>query len=256
MHRGFARLVVPTICLLPCFASADMFKPGIKDQITLGKRAAAQVRKEEKVLKETDPRAIEVKHIGEGLLAHIPADERKKKPFEYSFEVIDSKDLNAFALPGGPIFIYSGLLDKLDTKDQIAGVISHELTHIRNEHWASAYADNQKRRLGLLVILSVLNANETAFNIASVSDALVFELPYSRKHEAEADKVGFELDTASGYNPQGMVDVFEVLKKAGGGGRTTEWISDHPALDSRIQKIQDRIKKEGKSYPNQVPRTR
>lgn len=235
-------------------AQADMFKPGIKDQISLGKRAAEQVRKDEKVLPADDFRVREVRRIGERLLAQIPDSERKKKPFEYSFDVIQSKELNAFAFPGGPIFVYTGLLDKLKYEDEIAGVLAHELTHVRNEHWASAYADNQKRKLGLAVLLTIFNASDTVFNVASVSDTLLFELPYSRKHESESDKVGYDLAGKANFNPEGMVGVFQVLKATGGGGKANEWASDHPALDSRIQAIRDKLKKDKKEYPPMVVR--
>ena len=240
---------------LPMAAQADMFKPGIKDQIALGKRAAAQVRKEEKDLPDDDAKVREVRRLGAKLVALIPEAEKKKKPFEYTFDVIDSKELNAFALPGGPIFIYSGLLDKLKTEDEVVGILAHEITHIRNEHWASAYADNQKRKLGITVLLTVFNASDTMFNVAGISDTLIFELPYSRKHESEADKVGYDLAVKADYNPQGMVDVFRVLmKESKGGGKGNEWLSDHPALESRIQKIDERMKKESRSFPTMVPR--
>ena len=129
---------------------------------------------------------------------------------------------------------------------------------MRNEHWASAYADSQKRRLGLMVLLTVLNANDTLFNAASISDTLIFELPYSRKHEQEADNVGYQLASNANYNPQGMIDVFQVLLKApgGGGGRSKEWISDHPALETRIQKIKEQMAKDTKSFGPQVSRVR
>jgi len=230
-----------------------MFKPSVKDQIGLGKRAAGQIEKEEKVVGANDPRVQNLRSIGNSLVALIPAEEKKKKPFEYSFNLIESKELNAFALPGGPIYVYSGLLEKLQTQDQLTGILAHELTHVLKEHWAGAYADNQKRKLGLAVMLTVLNANDTIFNAASVSDALLFELPYSRKHESEADTYGFDLMVKAGYNPQGMIDVFEVLKKKSGGGRNTEWVSDHPSLDGRIAKIKQRLDKSGKAFPAQKP---
>lgn len=256
LRQSPAALLFAALVFGPASAQADMFKPGVKDQISLGKKASAQIKKEEKVLKDSDPRAMEVQRIGQMLVSLIPADEKKKKPFEYTFNVIDSKDLNAFALPGGPIYVYTGLLDKLTKEDQIVGILAHELTHIRNEHWASAYADNQKRKLGLLVVLSIFSANDTAFNIASVSDELLFGLPYSRKHEQQADDVGYQLLTKAGYNPQGMVDVFEVLMKQSGSGKSTEWMSDHPALQTRINKIKERIKSSGTSYPEERDRDR
>lgn len=243
-----------TLAISASAVNADMFKPSVKDQISLGKRAAAQIKKDEKVLPDDDKKVIEFRRIAAKLVGQIPEKETKKKPFVYSFDVVDSKELNAFALPGGPIYIYTGLLDKLKTEDEIAGVLAHELTHVRNEHWASAYADNQKRQLGISAVLMIFGAGETVFKAAAVSDALLFELPYSRKHESEADKVGYDLALKTGFNPMGMVDVFEILKKQSGGGKGNEWISDHPALDRRIADIKARISKEKATIPAMTER--
>lgn len=242
-----------------CFATpatADLFKPGIQDQIKLGQRAAAQVREEEKILPDTDPRVIELRRIGRELVALIPAEEREKKPFAYTFDVIDSKEINAFALPGGPIFFYSGLLDQLDSEDQVAGIVGHELTHIRNQHWASAYADNQKRKLGILLILTLVGANNSIFDLAGVTDTLLFTLPYSRKHETESDRIGYDLVVEAEYSPQGMADVFRLLKEKGGSSRTPEWLNSHPDADRRIGQIENRIATSGSTFPDQRPRNK
>jgi predicted Zn-dependent protease len=233
-------------------ARADMFKPGVKDQIALGQKAAASVRKEMRVLPDSDPRVKVVRQIGNRLVSLIPKSERDKKPFQYTFDVIDSPEINAFALPGGPIFFYRGLLEHLQTEDQVAGVLGHELAHIRYEHWASAYANNQKRQLGLSVLLVLLNANSTAFDIASVSDQLLFTLPYSRSNESSADKSGYDLMVSARFNPQGMADVFRVLKEKGGSSKTAEWASSHPDADKRISNIEKRISASTVQYPAQT----
>ena len=253
MRRTWLHLSILGVALVGSTASADMFKPGVQDQIKLGQKAAAQVRTEEKVLPDSDPRVVAVRRIGEHLVSLIPKSERDKKPFQYTFDVVDSKEVNAFALPGGPVFIYTGLIENLKTEDEIAAVLGHELTHVRREHWASAYADNQKRQLGLSVVLVLLNANRSVFDIAGVSDALIFQLPYSRKHESEADSVGYDLMVKSDYNPQGMVDVFTVLKQKGGSKRTQEWLSDHPDLDRRINNVKKRIAESTTTFPPQKP---
>ncbi len=244
-------LAVLAMAWSSAFASVDMFRPSVKDQIQLGKKAAAQVREQERVLPESDPRARLVKKLGKSLTDLIPQPEKDKKPFEYSFEVIESPEINAFALPGGPIFFYSGLFANLETEDQIMGVLAHELTHVRKEHWASAYENNQKRQLGLTLALILLRANRTAFDIAGVSDALLFTLPYSRKHESEADKLGYTVMAEAGYNPRGMVEVFEVLKAKGGSSRTAEWLSSHPDSDTRIKAIEKRIASETRPFGDQ-----
>ncbi len=233
-------------------AQADMFKPSVKDQIELGQKAAAQFRKEMKVLPDSDPRVKIVRQIGNRLVSLIPKAERDKKPFQYTFDVIDSPEINAFALPGGPVFFYRGLLENLQTEDQVAGVLGHELAHVRSEHWASSYANNQKRQLGLSVLLVLLNANSTAFDIASVSDELLFTLPYSRSNETSADKSGYDLMVQARFNPQGMADVFRVLKEKGGSKKTEEWISTHPDADKRIKSIEKRIADSSVQYPAQT----
>lgn len=232
-------------------AKGDPFKPSVKDQIRLGGQVAEEIRKKAKLLPETDDRVALVRKIGERLVSMIPPEELKKNPWTFTFDIVDDKEINAFALPGGPVFFMRGLLEKFSTEDQIAGVLAHEMTHVRNQHWASAYADNQKRQLGLTALLLIFHANKNLFDLASISDELVFQLPYSRKHESEADTVGFEMVRSAGFNPQGMIDVFKILLNAPGGRSTEEWSSDHPATANRIKKVQEMIVKSGLQFPVQ-----
>ncbi|MGE0001723.1 MAG: M48 family metalloprotease [Fimbriimonadaceae bacterium] len=243
------RTLLPALLLgsLVTTAVADPFRPSVKDQIALGKRGAEQVRKEGKVMPDDAPLAIEVRRIGEKILAQIPEKERKDRPFEYGFSVIDDKEVNAFAMPGGPIFIYKGLLDKLGTEDAVAAVLGHEIIHVRNQHWASAYADNTKRKLGITVILLLLNASDTMFDVASVSDELLFGLPYSRRHESESDRFGYDLMAAAGYNPAGMVDVFNVLAKQG--KAAAEFLSTHPDAGKRGEAVAKRLQSDKREFP-------
>lgn len=258
--KGTVRKTLPAAAVILLAAltsplSADPFRPSVKDQIALGKKAKAQIAKEEKVLPDSDPRVQEVRRLGQLLVDKIPADEKKRRPFEYTFDVIDNKELNAFAVPGGPIYFHTGLLDRLQTEDQVAGILAHEIIHVRNQHWASAYADQTKRQLGIVVILSILNAGSTAYDVAGLADAFFVGLPYSRKHENEADRVGFDLAVSGGFNPQGMVDVFRVLKEASGGKKGPgEWASTHPDTDKRINALEARAKSSSVPFPVQKPR--
>lgn len=235
------------VVMSPALASADPFRPSMADQVKLGADEAARIRKEEPILKATDPRVIELRKIGAELVAAIPPNSMRGKPWSYTFDIIDKKEVNAFALPGGPIFFYSGILDKMTTKDQIAGVVGHEIVHVLNQHWASQYADNTKRRLGILAVLTILNAGDTVFDLASVGDAL-YSLGYSRKHETESDKVGFDIMMRAGYNPNGMAEIFEMLAKEGSGGGP-EWARTHPDANKRVASIREMIKKETRPLP-------
>jgi predicted Zn-dependent protease len=232
-------------------AHADAFKPSKKQQVDLGTRAARQVRQEEKILPDNDRRVRMMREVASRLLATWP--ERSKEPWKFSFDVIESKELNAFAFPGGPIFFYTGLLDKFETEDELAGVLAHEITHVRKEHWAYAYADAQKRSLGLAVVLSLLNANRTVSDLASITNDVLLSTKFSRKAENESDEMGYVMMVKAGYNPQGMADAFRILKKSSRGGGAPEWASTHPDIDRRIQAIENRISKSGANYPAQRP---
>lgn len=230
--------------------ASDPFKPGRKDQVKLGQRAADSLRQSEKVLPDSDTRVRLLRKVGGRLMATLSKDENKD--FQFSFDVIDSKELNAFALPGGPVFFYTGLLSKFKTEDELAGVLAHEMTHVRKEHWANAYAANQKRKLGLSALLLILRANDTIFDLAGISDDLLFTLPYSRRHETESDDLGLDSMVAAGYNPEGMAHVFEILREASK-DKPPEFISTHPDDKNRINRIRERAKKMNKSFPPERP---
>lgn len=231
-------------------AEAQSFKPSAKDQVTLGQRAANELRQKERVLPSHDERVQKVRAVGNKLLAQMNYGD---KPWEFTFDVIQNKQVNAFALPGGPIFIYTGLLDRLQTEDQLAGIMAHEIIHVTDEHWAEQYADSQKRALGINLLLILTRANRTAAGIAGITNQVVFELPFSRKAETEADVDGFDVMVKAGYNPQGMADVFAMFQKMSKGGNSPEFLSDHPNDNRRIESIQNRIRQANRSFPSQRP---
>jgi predicted Zn-dependent protease len=230
--------------------AADIFKPGKGDQVKLGQRAAAEVRKKERVLPSTDERVRTLRRVGSRLLAVM---DDGKDPWQYSFDVIDNKQVNAFALPGGPTFFFTGLLDRLSTEDQLAGVLAHELTHVRREHWAYAYRDQQQRAIGLNLLLIFTRANSTVGGLASIANDVLFNLPFSRKHETESDNQGMDIMIKAGFNPNGIKEVFEILSKASGGGKPPEFLSTHPNDKNRVKALDDRIKKLNRSFAPQTP---
>lgn len=249
MRRAFPlSAVVAAALVLPALAPAQFTfkKPGADQQIKLGRQAAAELRKKEKVLPATDARVKTLRRVGQKLLATINDDE----PWEFTFDVIDSKQVNAFALPGGAVFFYTGLLDRLKTEDELAGVLGHELIHVRREHWARRVAEQSKRNLLLTGLLIFGRANNTTAGLASLGNDL-YTMQFSRGDENDADIRGFEMMTKAGYNPQGMADVFRMLASLG--GKTPEFLSDHPSDKNRVNRIEELAKKSGKSYPPQTP---
>ncbi len=244
------RLALPVVAALAMgmagSASAQFGKPSKNDQIKLGQRAAQEIRQKERVLPASDPRVQTVRRVGQRLLS---AMDSRNSDWQYSFDVVNKGDLNAFALPGGPTFIYTGLLERMRSEDELAGVMAHELAHVQKEHWASQYGEQQKRNLGLSLLLIFTRANRTVGDLASLGSQVFFDLPYSRRHETESDDLAFETMVRAGYNPQGLVDVFTLLRDASKGGKPPEWLSSHPGDNNRIGRIQSRIQQANTSYP-------
>lgn len=185
----------------------------------------------------TDPRTKVVKFVGDSIIHRSKAH---KGPWQFQFHLLnDPKVLNAFALPGGQIFITLGLFNKLTTEAQLAGVLSHEAGHVIQRHAAQQMA---KGSLGQTLVLATgvgtsgSEGGNSAMMIANMVNQLI-QLKYSRGDELEADDWGLVLMSEAGYTPKAMLEVMEILKKESGGGHTPEMLATHPYPESRIEKI-------------------
>lgn len=215
-------------------------------EIRLGLESAPLMTKEMGgELPDTDPRVIEVRTLGQSIVDNTEA---KKSPWKFKFHVLsDTKTVNAFALPGGQIFITLGLLDKLKTEAQLAGVLSHEMGHVIERHSAQQMA---KTQLGDALVVAVgaaaSNNQSMGANNSTIIAAVVnhmFQLRYSRKDESEADIWGLKLMSEVGYDPRAMIEVMEILKSSGKQGHMPELFQTHPNPDLRIQQINDYLAK-------------
>ena len=212
--------------------------PGAGDQKKVGDQAAQQILKQYKEVH--DGRSRHFNELGQRLVAALPDSDRRT--WDFRFHVLDSKEVNAFALPGGNMFMFTGLYEKVPTDDALAAVTGHEMTHVRKQHWAKAYAQQQQRGLVLGLGLTLFHAGQLAQTAASLIDSAV-TLKYSRGEEDQADAGGLENMVAAGYNPQGMIQLFDVLEKVSGngGGLGGDFLSDHPLTSDRIKHAQQRI---------------
>ncbi|MCS7203588.1 MAG: M48 family metalloprotease [Thermodesulfovibrio sp.] len=161
---------------------------------------------------------------------------------DYQFYIVNSSEVNAFALPGGPIFITRGLLLKMDKECELAGVLAHELGHINARHHAKFLEKN----FGMSILLSILGIAiqdsgyaSLVMTLAEVSASLL-QLKFSRDQENEADTLGVDFSYKAGYDPKGLLIMFEKFKTL---QRTTtvEWLSTHPLPDTRIKKVKEMI---------------
>ncbi len=213
------------------------------DEIKLGLQSApAMAEQMGGEMSSYDPRTIEVKRMGQFLVDHTVA---KNSPWKFQFHLLaDTQTINAFALPGGQIFITMGLLNELETQAQLAGVLAHEMGHVIERHSAQQMATSQ---LGQLLTLAVGTAasdqmNNSAYQVAAVVNQTL-QLSYSRGDELQADTWGLKLMEASGFDPRAMIAVMKVLKSVDrGGGQTAEIFQTHPNPDLRIQQIEDYLK--------------
>ncbi len=226
--------------LLSSPAQAGLFAAASPDdQKKVGDQAAAQVLQQYHEV--FDARAKHFNAIGQRLVRALPASDRAT--WDYKFHVLDSPTVNAFALPGGNMFMFTGLYKILPTDDALAGVTGHEMTHVRLQHWAKANAKQQERQAGLGVLLGVFHAGQAAQTIAGLADNAI-GLKFSRSEEDQADQGGLQNMVAAGYNPQGMIELFQSLEKIsgnGGGGVGGDFLSDHPLTSDRIKHTQERI---------------
>lgn len=216
-------------------------------EIRLGLQSAPEMAKKMGgELLTNDPRSEEVKKMGAQLVSSTIAN---KSPWKYQFHLLaDTKTINAFALPGGQIFITLGLYNKLENQAELAGVLSHEMGHVIERHTAQQMA---KSELGQILVTAVGVAGSdpqhhtqgyTPMMIAGVVNHM-FQLKYSRKDESEADLWGIKLMEQAGYDPHAMIKVLEILKTSGGHGHTPEMFQTHPDPDNRIKQIQAYLEK-------------
>lgn len=239
-------------------ASAQMFKPSKAEQIKAGAEYAAELRKKEKILPDNDPRVVLLRQVGQQILSTRSAAEKKTEPWVFTFDVIDSKEVNAFAIPGGPIFFYTGLIDKFQTIDELAGVMGHEIIHIRREHWASAVNSAQEKEAGLAILGAIFGVKQQQMTVLQAMKQIGVDVANGRGQERESDEYGFRHVVQAGYNPEGMARVFEMFRAMKGAGSGPEWLSTHPDDVNRIKKIRtlatDTLKKNpGRSYPAMRP---
>lgn len=161
-------------------------------------------------------------------------------PWQFEYSVLnDPQTVNAFALPGGQIFITEALLSQLTTEDEVAGVLAHETVHVLARHSAQQIASSDLTN-GLIGAVSVASGDASTAQTAAVIGQLI-SLRYSREDETQADILGVCLMLAAGYDPQGMVDVMHVLQNASGGSSQPEFLETHPNPENRIVQIQNAI---------------
>jgi beta-barrel assembly-enhancing protease len=210
-----------------------------EQQQQLGFQAAAEVYKQIPVLPDNSPETQYVRQLGQRLVATIPPE--YSWPFE--FHVVAQKEINAFALPGGEMFVNVGTITAASNEAELAGVMAHEMSHVYMQHSAKQMEKAQLTQ-GLAGLAGAILGSKGG-TLGSLAQAGVqvgagmVMLKYSRSDEAQADEVGAMILYRAGYNPQAMADFFKTLESQGGSG--PQFLSDHPNPGNREASIQKEI---------------
>jgi predicted Zn-dependent protease len=215
------------------FQSIQLNLLSTEQEIKLGQQVATEVEKKEKLLANAEIQAY-VRDIGQRLAAGSP-----RQDVQYTFKVIDSPDkVNAFALPGGFMYVYTGLMRTLDNEAELAGVMAHEIGHVAGRH----HGESMTRQFGYNFIMSII-LGEDANALAELGSRLLGTagaMYYSRDNEREADQLGMSFLFEAGYKPEAMLTLMGKLSAEDskrGGGRALAIFASHPPTEERAQRL-------------------
>ncbi len=235
------------VCVTGLVAQTEIKLPKNKftpqQDVELGRETAAEVRKQYPII-EDEKIAHYLTKLGDRLVAAAPAD-LKQSVYEYSFTPVNVKEINAFALPGGPMFVNRGMFDAADSEGEVVGVMAHELSHVLLRHGTAnaSKAQNPWLQLGQLAGAVggavVGGAAGSAIAQGSQFGLGTILLRYSRDFEKQADLLGSQIMARAGYDPRSLAHMFETIEREsqGSGGGGPQWMSSHPNPGNRTQYI-------------------
>ena len=247
--KKLAVLLMAAILLAPsiAFAQSSTVEPtkivyhknkySPQDDVKVGRQAAAEAERQINLIR--DPNAAEyLERVGQKLVAAIPP-EFQHPEFRYYFRLVDNRQINAFALPGGPMYVNSGAILAAHNEGELAGVMAHELSHVALRHGTAQATKAQKYQIGAIAaaIAGTVLAGQAAGELAGGSVGVYF-MKYSREYETEADLLGARIMARAGYDPRDLANMFRTIEQQTGGGGGG-FFSDHPSPSNRYQRINE-----------------
>lgn len=263
LGRNFAVMaLVWTMLMLPFAAigqtriSIPKNKYSIQEEIRVGRQASAEVEQQMPILNDSEATRY-VQNIGQRLVSAIPPQFRHPE-FQYQFKIVNASDINAFALPGGYMYINRGMIEAARNEGELAGVMAHELSHVALRH-GTAQATKQSNPLNqILGIGAVLGGAIFGGQTGAAIGSTIFQgylLRYSREYETQADTLGAQIMARAGYDPRDLANVFRTIEQQSGGSRAPEFLSSHPNPANRYENI-NREAQLLRVSPNAVQNTR
>src|SRR3989441_5326785 len=209
-----------------------------EEDVKLGQQAASQAEKQLPVMRDDEVTSY-LQGVGGRLVEAIPPQLRQPE-FHYTFAVVNVREINAFALPGGPMFVNRGMIEAANTEGEVAGVMAHELSHVVLRHGTAQASKATKYEIGTIagaVLGAIIGGNlgnivaqGTQFGLGAAF------LRFSREYERQADLEGAQIMARAGYDPRDMANMFKTIEKEGRPGGP-QWLSDHPNPGDRSEYI-------------------
>src|SRR5687768_18570356 len=187
----------------------------IQDDVKLGRQAAQEAEQQFPLLNDSEVRSY-VERVGERLVAAIPSQFQHPE-FDYFFKVVNARDINAFALPGGPMYVNRGMIEAARSEGEMAGVMAHEISHVALRHGTAQATKGQKYGLlaGIAGIAGTILGGPGVGQLAQAPFA-VYLLKFSREYETEADILGAQIMARAGYDPRDLANMFRTIQAQGG----------------------------------------
>ncbi len=209
-------------------------KYSVQDDIKLGRQAAQEAESQFPLLRDNEVQSY-VEGVGRRLVTSIPS-EFQHPEFQYYFKVVNAKDINAFALPGGPMYVNRGMIEAARTEGEMAGVMAHEISHVALRHGTAQASKGQKYSIlgGIAGIAGTILGGPGVGQLAQAPFGL-YLLKFSREYETEADILGAQIMAQAGYDPRDLANMFQTIERQGGGGGG--FLSDHPSASDRYARI-------------------
>ncbi|MBD0325048.1 MAG: M48 family metalloprotease, partial [Pyrinomonadaceae bacterium] len=230
-----ALFAMPMATLAQTRISYHSNKYKISDDVRAGQQAAAEVERQMPIMRDAEVTDY-INRIGQRLVAAIPP-EFQQPEFRYYFKVVDARDINAFALPGGPMYINRGMIQAARSEGEMAGVMAHELSHVALRHGTAQATKAQKYSIlsGIAGIAGSIIGGPALGQVGQAAVGTYF-LKFSREYETEADILGAQILARAGYDPREMANMFKTIE-AQGGRSGPEWMSSHPNPGNRYNAI-------------------
>jgi predicted Zn-dependent protease len=225
--------------VLSRLVSAEQLESAAQQQYL---QMANEAKQQNALLPDNHPQVIRLRTIAKRIIPFTLEWNRRANQWRWQVIALNSKELNAFCMPGGKIAFYTGLLDQLQlTDDEVAMVMGHEIAHALREHARERMGTQTATRLGAGLISSLLGLGNVGDSLLNMGGQLL-TLKFSREDESEADLIGMELAARAGYDPRASISLWQKMSAASKGA-PPQWMSTHPAGETRIQDLEANLPK-------------